>query len=257
MKFLLYTIITLFLISCGGNVQEKDKIDSDKNDSKSEMNFDERAKREIEAKLSIPSTEKYNIQIHKEYLNSDDLKDAIILVNRLEFAKEEAKKETNSKRAEFGYMGNYNYFFYYDGKLDKISIPMIIASSAKAPLSVKFENVQSEIYKDVLIEYRIRNSAFRNYYLIENGTMQLVFQWKLFDLVGNENYEANYLEYQNGSLSLAKDIIIYKGKIKNYSTKIGDVYTYNPTIEKDGGELYRFFFDPKTYKYMTKNRPIE
>ena len=129
---------------------------------------------------------------------------------------------------------------------------MKVPSSPKAPLKVIFENIQSEVYKDITIEYRIRNSAFRNYYLIANGNIQIMFQWKLFDNVGTAYPEANFITYDKGSMSLFKDILIYTGKIKNYSPAIPDVYTYNPEIEKAGGLQYRFFYDPRSLKYMTR-----
>lgn len=255
MKIVFLSLI-LILLSCTGNPEEKDVFDRPVKKEKDEgdVKFEQRAKREIEARLSIPATEKYKLEIKKAHLNADEKEDAIITVNRLDLAEKDAAKDKGGARSELGYMGNYNYFFYYDGKLDRISIPMLIGSSAKTPLKVSFANIQSEIYQDLLIEYRIRNSAFRNYYLIENGSLVLVFQWKLFDMVGMEAYEANYIEYAPGSLSLAKDILIYKGKIKNYSTKIPDVYRYDPEIEKDGPLLYRFFYDPGTMKYMTKKQ---
>lgn len=253
MKIVIPFFLLILLFSCKSKTDEKDVFNNLIIEGKENMSFEERMKREIEAKLSIPVTEKYKIEIFKAHLNRDEKEDAIITVNRLNFAMDEASKEDSpAKRAELGYMGNYNHFFFYDGKLDKVSIPMTVASSAKSPLKVVFNNVQSDIYQDVSIEYRIRNSAFRNYYLIESGSLLLVFQWKLYDQVGLDNYEANFLEYQEGSISLAKDILVYKGKIKNYSKNIGDVYKYNPEIEKNGDLLYRFFYDPKTAKYMTK-----
>ncbi len=179
--------------------------------------------------------------------------DAIITVNRYNFALEEASRSENpSKNAEMGYIGNYNYFIYYDGKLKKFSNPIKVPSSPKAPLKVLFDNIQSEVYKDITIEYRIRNSAFRNYYLIANGNIQIMFQWKLFDNVGTAYPEANFITYEKGSMSIFKDILIYTGKIKNYSPVIPDVYTYNPEIEKAGGLQYRFFYDPRSLKYMTR-----
>ncbi|MCE3295116.1 MAG: hypothetical protein K0R65_830 [Crocinitomicaceae bacterium] len=256
MKYLVFSLLTLFLSSCVDPATDKDVFNQPvvKKKDKGEVSFEERMRREVEAKLSIPATEKYKFEIKKGYLNADEKEDAVITVNRLELAKYEAEKEKGGNRKELGYMGNYNFFFYYDGKIDKLSIPMPIGSSAKSPLKVSFENVQSEVYQDLIIEYRIRNSAFRNYYVIENGSLALVFQWKLFDMAGTDQYEANYIEYAQGSRSLAKDIIIYKGKIKNYSPKIPDVYQYNPEIEKDGPQLYRFFYDPASMKYMTQKQ---
>ncbi len=253
MKFILFFSLTLAFVSCNTAPEEKkDVFNQTIIENKDKLKFEERLKREIEVKLDIPKTEKYTLEIHKGHLNSDEKEDAIITVNRLEFAIQKSKKNKNSQSDNYGYLGNYNYFFYYDGKMDRVSVPMSIGSSAKAPLKVSLENIQSEIYKDVTIEYRIRNSAFKNFYSIEANSLMLVFQWKLYDMVGTDTYEANYLEYQAGTVTLAKDILVYKGKIKNYSKAIPDVYNYNPIIEKDGEELHRFFYMPQEYKYMTK-----
>lgn len=254
MKYMLILAFLLALYSCSDSTEVKN--DSEKKQIGKEVDFETRVKREIETKLDIPPTEKYTFEIHKAHLNGDEKEDAVITVNRLEFAMEEAAKNQTAKRAEFGYMGNYNYFFYYDGQLDKVSVPVMVASSAKAPLRVSFEKIQSDIYNDIIIEYRIRNSAFRNYYQIENGSLMLVFQWKLFDFVGTDNYEANFIKYQPGTYSLVKDIVIYRGKIKDYTKQIPDVYQYNPTIEKGGEELYRFFFDPRSDVYVTKKQQL-
>lgn len=251
-----YLVMAFVFFSCS---EAANKNGDNKTEGKTEdtlqPNFEERVKQELAFKLGIAPEEKFRLSIYKAHLNNDGVEDAIITVNRLEFAEKEAQQSPNGDvKRSYGYMGSYNSFFMYDGKLDKISVPMNIASSAKTPLQVNFENVQSEDFKDVCITYRIRNSAFKNYYFLQNDQLLLVFQWKLFDQVGVQNYEANYLTYEEGSYSTAKDILIYKGKIKNYSTTIPDVYSYNPVIESDKELKYRFFFDPVGKKYMTQSK---
>ena len=250
--FFVLSISSLLIYSCSGNdVKDKDDL---KIKSVKKLPFEKRFKREIESKLQIPVNEKYTYKIYKDFLNLDDVKDAVITVNRLDFALNEASKSENTAQiAEAGYTGNYNFFFYYDGKTDQISNPIAVASSPQVPLEVKLENIQSEFFKDITITYHIRNSAFKNYYLMMNGNIQLMFQWKLFDAIGTTNPEANYLEYEKGSYNEFKDIVIYKGKIKNYSPLVKDIYNYNPLIEKDGVKLYRFFFDKRTLKYSTND----
>ncbi len=252
----LYCLIVVIVISfsCTNNKKKEEIVFNQKNDFSS-LPFDQRIKREVESKLSIPGNEKYDLEIIKSYLNADNKEDAVITVNRYQFALDEASKAPNTAQiAEMGYTGNYNFFFYFDGKSNLISNPIAVPSSPKAPLEVLLENNQSEAYKDITIVYRIRNSAFKNYYLIENGIIQIIFQWKLFDFIGTNIPEANFINYENGSYSLFKDILIYKGKIKDYSPIVKDVYTYNPIIENEGTLLYRFFYDPKTMKYMTKKK---
>ena len=248
--------LTVFYLSSCTEQKVKEKLTDEffkKKVKEAVLPFDQQVVREVEGRLSIPRTEKYSYEVHKAFLNSDNEEDAIITVNRYNFALEEASRSVNpAKNAEMGYIGNYNFFIYYDGRLKKFSNPIKVPSSPKAPLKVIFENIQSEVYKDITIEYRIRNSAFRSYYLIANGSMQIMFQWKLFDNVGTAYPEANFITYDKGSMSLFKDILIYSGKIKNYSPVVPDVYSYNPVIEQAGGLLYRFFYDPSTMKYMTR-----
>ena len=161
MKYLVFSLIAFSLVSCGGTEDEKDVFDQpvEKEKEQANANFEQRIKREVEAKLSIPATEKYTLEIKKGHLNADEKEDAVISVNRMELAEKEALEDKTGTKKQLGYMGNYNYFFYYDGKIDRLSIPMPIGSSGKAPLKVTLENVQSEIYQDLVIEYRIRNHA--------------------------------------------------------------------------------------------------
>ena len=78
-----------------------------------------------------------------------------------------------------------------------------------------------------------------------------VFQWKLYDYLGEKNVEANYIEYSNGSVGLAKDILIFKGKLKN-GNNVKDIYNFSPEIEKEGELIHRFFYLDKEGKYFTK-----
>lgn len=257
----LVLFISLFILfSCQETIQKsenkKQPVVLKKNSSIHFKNFEERVRHVIMEKLAIPSNEKFSFEINREHLNNDEKKDAIILVNRLEFAVNEAAKTQNpSKRAELGYMGSFNHFIYYDGAKDEFSFPVVVPSSAKAPLKVYFDHIQSENYKDIIIEYRIRNAAFRNYYALNNLELKLVFQWKTYDLIGENPYEANYFTYEEGTFCLVKDIVIYKGIIKNYSTKIEDIYLFNKEIIKTNQLEYRFMFDPNKGKYVTNAKP--
>jgi hypothetical protein len=261
----LYFIFSiLILCACNNSHNDKNENVIQKNgknfenikNGKIDENIENRLRKEVISSLLIPVNEKFNFEIKFEHLNSDDKKDAIILVNRLNFAINEASKSNNpAKIAELGYLGAHNYFFYFDGKTKKLSIPIVIGSSAKAPLKVIFENIQSEFYKDIIIEYRIRNSAFRNYYLLKDLTLQLIFQWKLYDLLGTPNNESVFIEYKDGTLNLVKDILIYKGKIKNHKLNIENVYTFKPEIVSTNELKYRFFFDQNQSKYFTKDKP--
>lgn len=218
------------------------------------LTFDERLKRQITGYLSIPATEKYSTEIIRGFLNSDNSEDAIITVNRLQYAKEQVAKAKNSAEIEeFGYMGNYNYFVFYDGKLDKFSVPIPVASSAIKPLTAKLENITSDVHKDLTLEYRIYNAGFKNYYQISNGSLVKIFQVKLFDYLGTDKPEAFHLEYKSGSISNAKDIIVYEAKIKNYDKDESASYNFVPQIDKTSKLVRTWFYNPKIQKYMTED----
>lgn len=247
--------VALTTVSC--NETNTEKIDETVEDEVIEtLSLDERAKREAMLKLQIPPTENFSIKKHTAHLNGDDQEDAIFTINRLEFALERASKSKNQvKLAEMGYVGNYNYFIFYDGKLDRFSVPILVPSSPKTELQISFENVLTDAYQDVIVEYRIRNSAYRNYYQILDGSLAEVFQWKVFDYLGTTSPESFAFKYEPGSYSLSKDIVIYTGKIKNYPTEIPDTYAYFPEIESTDKEVIRFFFDSRKQKYSTTTRP--
>ena len=212
------------------------------------------AKQHIESELRIPATEKYTLSIHKENLDGDDKQDAIILVNRYQFAMNEAVKSNNSaKQAELGFMGNYNYFFYFDGALNLISPPLAIPSSPMLPLKVSFENISSSSFKDILIDFRIRNASYKDFYTVNNHTPRRIFQWKNFDGLGTTEAESFIFNYERGSYSESKDIVISKGQLGDIPKK-ADLYIHEPTITASDNQetLFKFFYMTKTGKYVTK-----
>lgn len=267
-----FTIITyicvmknsIFLLALFGTMLLLTACKTDVNTAESEiepdevpaenLTFDERLKRQITGHLSIPATEKYSTEIIRGFLNSDNIEDAVITINRLEYAKEQVAKAKNSKQIEeFGYMGNYNYFVFYDGKLDKLSVPIPVPSSAIQPLNAKLENITSEAHKDLTLEYRIYNAGFKNYYQISQGTLIKIFQVKLFDYLGTATPEAFHLEYKSGSISNAKDIEVFAGRITNYDPIQSASYDFVPQIEKTSKRIRNWFYNPQIQKYMTED----
>jgi hypothetical protein len=249
-KITLFIFLLLLNLSCS---EKKTEI-SAKTEKKEELNqtLEGIVHRHVESELSIPATENYSLKIYKEHLDGDDKIDAIITVNRLNFALEEARKSGKFEMLkELGFTGHYNYIFYFDGGLNQISPAIHVPSSPQAELKVHFENIISEAYKDILIDYTIRNSSFRNYYDVINHTPRQIFQWKLYDYLNEKNVEVNYLEHSQGSIGLAKDIIIFEGKLEN-ANDVKDIYNFNPKISKKGKLIYRFFYLEKEGKYFTK-----
>lgn len=244
--------ILLLAASCKGN--GKAETEEVQQQPEVKLTFDERVERHVTGSLSIPPNEKITIKQYKAHLNADNFEDVIVTVNRLAYAEAQAAKVPSGEQIKaMGYMGNNNYFIFYDGKLDKFSVPIPIASSAKAPLEIKFENIVSASYKDLTIEYRIINSAYKNYYALSGGVLQKVFQVKLFDYLGTDKAEAVFIEYDKGSISSAKDILVYQGKIKNFPAQVDDIYSYTPEVEKQNKLLFRWFFNPRSMQYMTQN----
>ncbi len=241
----------LFLQSCANEIENQAK---NENDNTEDLTFDQRKERHITGSLSMDATEKYISEIYKEKINNDDFEDAIITINRLDFAKNKSKTLKNGRQiAQMGYIGNYNYFVFYDGKLDKFSVPVPVPSSPINKLKVSFENLSSEKYKDLVIEYRVLNGSFRNYYTIYGDVLQEIFQVKTFDHIGESKPEAYFIEYDKGSICDVKNIMVYEGKINNYSSNIVDIYQFEPEIMKTNKLFKRWFFNPKVMKYMTED----
>lgn len=251
MKSIVYFLFfSLVLTSCSeGKSDQPAKITEE--DPKN-LSLEEMTDRHVRATLGINPDEKFSLKIYKEHLDGDDKIDAVITVNRLNYALDEAAKSNNSaKQAEVGFTGNFNYIFYYDGHLNQISPDIKIASSPHGELKVSFEHISSEAYKDVLVDYKIRNSSFRDFFTILNHSPILVFQWKIYDRLGEKDPEALYFEYAPGTQSTAKDILIYPGNLDNASS-VGDIYKFVPKISKKGELLHRFFYLDAEGKYFTK-----
>jgi hypothetical protein len=251
-KFLTLCCSFLTFLSCEEGRKNNNKVIDESELPKEKGDFNTYVKRHIEAQLRISANEKYELKIYNGNLDGDDKQDAIITVNRLNFAIEEAANSPNpAKRAEIGYMGNFNFFFYYDGAKDLISPPIVIASSPLLPLKVCFENISSDSYKDILIDFRIRNSSFKDFFTIINGTPRRVFEFRNFDGMGTTKSECYAFKFSTGSYSSFKDIQVMKANLGAVS-KDADLNTFEPIITPTTELLYTFFYVPQEGKYMTK-----
>lgn len=251
-KSFLIILLGFTFSQCTESSVEKEPLTEVEIDETQFLPLEERAKRHAEHELSIPTTEKYKIKIYKSQLNNDDKEDAIITVNRLDYAlKEAAKSENPAQRADIEFMGSYNYYFMYDGAQNKLSKLIPVPSTPQKELKISFENITSPIYKDFIIEFRIRNSCFLDFYTIENGGAQRIFYWKKFDGLGDKINESYNISYKDGSFTGRKDILIHKSKFKSLPEKI-DPLTFDPEIEASKKVDYLFFYHPQAKKYMTK-----
>lgn len=244
-------LLAFVLPGCkNGNEDSKSKEDK----KKSRITFEERAKRAVEADLKINASEKYDIQIHKAHIDRDTLEDAVILVNRKQWAFERAEKNDNvnfSKKV--GFTGPYNNVFVYIAEYDEFISTPNVGSSAEYPLDVHFEVITTPSQKDFYVEYRVRNSKHRNYYTVRNDRVYLTFNCPVFDKIGESEPEAYSIQHKESSVRLAKDIALYHAEIANYKpSEIQNVNNYSPDQIVPTDELYVFFiFDEKTMSYVT------
>jgi len=264
MKLVEISIICLLLMttSCGDETTADSVENTEDTNQKSNETLDARARREIMASLAIPVNEKFSMKIYKEYINADTIEDAIITINRMQYAMDEAiKNKREAKAAEMGFTGNYNYFFYYDGALDRISNPIFAPSSPGRELDIEFKSIIAPTRKDVIVGYRIRNSGWKSYFSVFNDhDMMMIFQWKSFDYAGEDHPEAFVHTYEENPNQVPMDIAIYSSEIDSYTKNIGDMYTYIPSITKKKELRFKFFLDPVANKYrlypeFAKNLP--
>ena len=253
MNKLLLFVFPILLFSCENNEKPKNIISEDELPDKPQS-LAAYAKRHVESTLKIEPSEKYELKIYKANLDGDDKEDAIIALNRLQFAiNEAAQSEYPAKRAEVAYMGNFNYIFYFDGGLDLISPPIAIPSSPLLPLKISFENVSSSDFQDIIIDFRIRNASYRDYYFVKNHTPARVFQWKNFDGLGTVAAQAFTFSYDQGKVHEAKNIVIHKAKIAEIP-KDADLNTFIPELTKTNKLERMFFYLPSQGKYVTESK---
>ena len=210
------------------------------------------ADRMVRAKLGIQANEQVELKIYRAQLDADGIEDAIVTVNRLDFAMKEAMASANpAKRAELGYMGNFNYFFFFDGKLDMLSPPISIPSSPLLPLQVQFQNISSPDYQDILIDFRIRNASYKDFYTVSNHTPRRIFQFKNFDGLGTPITEAYHFEYGAGSYGAQKNIFVMEAKLEALPNG-ADQNTFVPALTPLEKIKYTFFYLESEAKYATK-----
>ena len=248
-KSIYFLCLLLIVCSCENETGPKKEVSTSTPEKKA---LEDIVEQHIEADLQISPSENYKFKIYKAHLDSDDKLDAIITVNRLEFAVKKASKMKNpSIQKEANYTGHYNYIFFYDGGLDKISPSLLVPSSPMAELKVEFQNVTSAVYKDILIDYYLTTTCFRDYFTVRNHSPNLVFQWERFNVQDKSKPLVHFFEHDEGSVGLAKDILIYEGEITNLS-EMKSIYTFNPNVIKKGKLLHRFFYFENEGKYFTK-----
>lgn len=242
----------LFLLGCTENLpEEEDVTETEEVENQSDEEF---LRRFVTSSLGIPATEKYGFKMYQENLDGDDVPDYIVTVNRLDFALNEAIEKGNVvKRAELGYMGNYNFVVYMNGATRALSSVIPVPSSPHAALRVRFEKIRSEAYYDVLVDFRIRNSGWTRFFTVIRDHPMQTFEMKTYDGLGTPQAEAYSVVYEKGSYSLAKDIVVYRAKLEDmeFSDPL-EIYTVDPEITPTTVLDRRWFFHDQAGKYYTE-----
>lgn len=223
-----------------------------------DTDFEQYIRRKIEAELEINAAEKYDFQIKIAHLDKDTVSDAVILVNREQFAQNRIKKEGKEKFFKSsGYTAKENYIFVFKGITSKILTIPPIGSSVFHPLEVYFEEITAPGQNDFYVTYRFRNSLFRNYYTLRGETLYLTLNCPVYDKIGESEPEVYFIEHRNVETRIAKDIVIYEGLIPNYTpSKIEDPYNYTPEEIKSKDEIFVYFiYDADRKAYVTPMAP--
>ena len=261
MKYL-WLLTLLVLVGCTQNEEldtQNDFTDeTELGDPFEGLSMTEAVELHIRRELSISMDEPIDYQIYQEDCDGDDSLDAVIVVNLLDRAVDEAIKSGKvAKKAALGYMGNYNFIIYRDGLTGKLSSAAAIASSPKAKLKVTFAHIRSEKRMDILVDYRILNAGYRNFFTVTNGHPLRINQVKLFDGIGTKEAVAYAVEYETGMISTSKNIVVYEGRFDNPTfASPDDVYEFEPTVVKTDVVHELWFFNPEDMKYYLKNAPL-
>lgn len=253
MKFRIIVALGLGIMGCQSDESTAEKPSQPSPEKQiAGEDLESRAKRHAEAQLQIPVTEQYGLKIFKAHLDSDGKEDAIIAVNRLEHALEGAAKNPNSaKMAEIGFVGNHNLIFFYDGGLDQISPAIAVPSSPYVPLEIQFAPITAPNYQDVMVSYRIRNSAYRAFFTVVNHTPTRFFEWPEFDEIGTPRAEGFAFQFTESTLQPRKNIQIYAAKIELADT-VNNYFVARPRLVKTSNLLHEFFYLPAKQTYVTK-----
>ncbi|MFT6921724.1 MAG: hypothetical protein ACJA1C_000721 [Crocinitomicaceae bacterium] len=253
MKYLFFILISISFISCESTKNEEDPIVTDKPEEAPVGTLEEQLTRQICSKLKISAIEKYDLKIYKEELNRDDSTDWIITVNLKDRAINEAiENGKTAKMAEIGFLGNYNYFFFVDGKTKELSKEVVVPSSAKAELIIGFENITSQIHKDFVVDYKIRNSRRRRFYAINNNSPLQVCENVIFYNLGldGKETESYVIEYVNHESNASNDIVVYEGSLEQIKLEApDDVYAIVPEIKSTGKIDRIWHYSPQQRKY--------
>ena len=271
MKIMYCFLFLWFLMACSnedssGSAQESDLFESIEHQNSpkktgylldsSAFYVDSIIQKYIRETLNTGDNENFTYNIHKAALNPDNAIDAIISVNRLAYAKQTAIESGHVVQAKkLAYMGPFNAFIFFDGRSNSFSIPVPVPSSPLLPLDISFANISSNQHKDLIVDFRIRNSSYKEVYFLFNNKPNKVFQWKNFDGLGKSNSEAYSFAYTPGN-GPVKDILVYNAQIKVPKGEI-DPFIFKPQILNSQEIRKKFFYVPAQGKYFSTKDGLE
>lgn len=201
-----------------------------------------------------------NESIRKEIIemdyNNDGIQDKIITINRLDKAKNDMKNASNpAKFLDMGMIGNYNHFLLFNGKTNTFTDWKTIPSSPFRQLRIEPISISLQEKNHFLIEYRIRDAAYVNFYAVNDESFELIFQYKRFDRLSEKNPEAYVLTIEDGSQQgIMKDLTIHSAKILHIPEN-ADLNIFDPSITKTSENKIHFFYLNEKKKYYTLKKP--
>jgi hypothetical protein len=251
MRYIIIPLLSIGVVSCGSDNLSKDSAREKNQETVTYQTPERLAERHVEADLKIPGNEEYSMKLYSDFLNEDDSVDYIITVNRYNKAMDDAvASDKLAKLAEIGYTGRHNHFYFMDGATKKISSVNSIASSPYAELDVSFEHITSGQYKDIMIDYHIMDSYFRNFYTIVQNVPDEILRGELFIGLGTKKQKAYAMEFLPGE-GEARDVVVYEATVGEYQLeKREDIYTVNPKRIKTDKVALHWKFNPSTYKFF-------
>lgn len=251
MRYIILPLLILELFSCSSENASNNKLTEKTQEAPVYQTPEQLAERHVEADLKIPGNEEYSLKLYSDFLNEDDSTDYIIAVNRFNKAMDDAiASDKLAKLAEIGYTSRHNHFYFMDGATKNISAVYSIASSPYAELDVSFEHITSGQYKDVMIDYHIMDSYFRNFYTIVRNVPDEILRGDLFIGLGKPKQKAFAMEFLPGE-GEARDVVVYEAKVGEYTIeKPEDIYTVNPERIKTDKVALHWKFNPSTNKFF-------
>ncbi len=109
MKKIIYPLFFVLAACQNEAIDTSAPVQEEQLPTKGKQSLAQYAERMMRAKLGIQANEQLDYKIYKAQLDADGIEDAIITLNRKDFAMKEAMASPNpAKRAELGFMGNYN-----------------------------------------------------------------------------------------------------------------------------------------------------